>query len=450
MKHLLVLFLLLMTAFQTTNAQTDKEIADVLRERVAVGKINQAIVVAVVDEKGTRFVSYGKTSESAGAKTVDENTVFEIGSITKTFTGTLLAIAVRRGEVALDDPVSKYLPKTVKAPVFGGREISLLDLATQSSGLPSLPTNFAPADWKNPYADYTVEQMYDFLSGYQLTRAPGEKYEYSNFGTGLLGHILSLRAGMSFEDLVGARILKPLGMNKTVITLAPALKLRMAQGYDADGEATANWDFLTFQGAGAFRSTAKDMAKFVRANVGYWKTDLAIPISDAHKPQRAAAGRMKIGLAWHILPAASGDIVWHNGGTGGFRSFAGVNGARRLGIVVLTNSAESVDDIGFHFLDASLPLKKSEPFVVVDEKLLDEYVGAYELAPGAVFAILRRGDKLFAQLASQPQFRVFARSENTFYYRAVNAELTFNRGANGKIASLTLHQNGDKIAGKIK
>lgn len=449
MKHLLALFLLL-TALQTANAQTDKEIADVLRERVAVGRINQAIVVAVVDEKGTRFMSFGKTSESTSAKTADENTVFEIGSITKTFTGTLLAIAVRRGEVFLDDPVSKYLPKTVKAPSFGGKEISLLDLATQSSGLPSLPANFAPADWKNPYADYTVGQMYDFLSGYRLTRAPGAKYEYSNFGTGLLGHILSLRAGMSYEDLVWARILKPLGMNETTITLAPALKARTAQGYDENGEAARNWDFLTFQGAGALRSTAKDMAKFVRANVGYWKTDLAIPVSDAQKPQRDANGKMKIGLAWHILPAASGDIVWHNGGTGGFRSFAGVNGARRKGIVVLTNTAESVDDIGFHFLDASMPLKKSEPFVAVDEKLLDEYVGAYELAPAVVFAVTRRGDKLFAQLTSQPQLRVFARSENEFYYRVVPARLTFNRGADGKIASLTLHQNGDQIARKIK
>lgn len=160
MKHSFVLFLLL-TAFQTANAQTDKEIADVMRERVEVGKANQSIVVAIVDEKGTRFIRYGKTSESADAKNADENTVFEIGSITKTFTGTLLAIAVRRGEVSLGDPISKYLPKTVKTPSFGGKEITLLDLATQSSALPGLPTNFAPKDWKNPYADSkhtTVDQ----------------------------------------------------------------------------------------------------------------------------------------------------------------------------------------------------------------------------------------------------------------------------------------------------
>lgn len=449
MKYLLVLFLLLM-AFQTANAQTDKEIADVLRERVEVGKTNQSIVVAVVDEKGTRFVSFGKTSESAGAKTVDENTVFEIGSITKTFTGTLLAIAVRRGEVSLNDPISKYLPKTVKSPSFNGKEITLLDLATQSSALPGLPTNFAPDDWKNPYADYTVEKMYDFLSAYQPTREISTKYEYSNFGTGLLGHVLSLSAEMSYEDLVKTRILKPLGMNETTITLSPVLKSKMAQGYDENGEATSNWDFLTFQGAGALRSTAKDMAKFVRANAGLWKNDLSIPINDAHAPQRDVNAKMKIGLAWHILPASSGVIVWHNGGTGGFRSFAGVNGARKKGIVILSNTAESVDDIGFHFLDEKIPLKKVEPFVAVSEKVLDQYVGAYELAPNVIFNITRRGGKLFAQLSGQSSLRVFASAENEFYYRVVDAKLTFNRSADGKIESVTLHQNGDRIARKIK
>lgn len=450
MKIILILFLLL-TVLQTVGAQIDKEIADILRERVAVGRTNQSIVIGIVDEKGTRFVSYGKTSESANAKNADENTVFEIGSITKTFTGTLLAIAARRSEVSLDDPISKYLPKTVKTPSFGGKEITLLDLATQSSALPGLPTNFAPKDWKNPYADYRVEQMYDFLSSYQLTRAPGEKYEYSNFGMGLLGHILSLRAGVSYEQLVKTRILEPLGMNETTITLSPVLKARMAQGYDENGEATSNWDFLNFQGAGALGSTAKDMAKFVRANCGWWKNDLTLPVNDAHTPQRDAGGQMKIGLAWHILPAASGDIVWHNGGTGGFRSFAGVNGARKKGIVVLSNTSESVDDIGFHFLDALIPLAKVKPFVAVAEKTLDDYVGSYEFAPSVLLTVARRNDKLFAQLTGQSALRVFASAENEFYYKVVDARLTFNRAAgNGKIESVTLHQNGDQIARKIK
>lgn len=248
MKKLLVLFLLLCAASRTLNAQTVaefQEIAGAVRERVSVGKINQSIVVAVIDEKGTHFVGYGKTAETLDAKDSDENTVFEIGSITKVFTGTLLAEAVSRGEVQLTDPISKYLPKIVKSSKRNGREITLLDLATQSSALPGLPTNFVPKDAGNPYADYTVAQMYDFLSNYQLTRDIGARYEYSNFGMGLLGHILSLRAGKSYEQLVRARILKPLKMNDTTITLSPRLKSRMAQGFDQNGDAVSGWDIPT-------------------------------------------------------------------------------------------------------------------------------------------------------------------------------------------------------------
>lgn len=449
MKKLLTLPLFLL-ASQTANAQTDDELGRILRERVAVGKTNQSIVSAVIDEKGLRFFSVGKVSQKADAENSDENTVFEIGSVTKVFTGTLLAEAVRRGEVRLADPISKYLPKTVVTPTRAGKEITLLDLATHTSGLPSLPANFAPQDAQNPYADYTVGQMYDFLSKYTLARDIGAKYEYSNIGMGLLGHILSLRAGMSYEELVKTRILNSLEMRETTITFSPDLKSRAAQGFDENGEATSWWDLPTLAGAGALRSTARDLAKFVAANLGLEKSNLADSFSMAQAPVRVAGPQMKIGLAWHVLQKPDAEIVWHNGGTGGFRSFVGFACAQKRGIILLTNTAQSIDDIGFHFLDAQIPLGKIKPFVVVSEKVLAEYVGQYELAPGAVFTITGEGDKLFALLTGQPRFRVFAQSEKDFYYKVVDAQLTFNRGKDGKIESLTLHQNGDQTAKKIK
>jgi serine-type D-Ala-D-Ala carboxypeptidase/endopeptidase len=449
MKKLYAPFLLLLM-LQPVNAQADAEISDVLHQRVNVGKTNQSIVVAIVDKNGTRFVSRGKAAQAVNAKKADKNTVFEIGSITKVFTGTLLAEAVKRGEVRLDEPISVYLPSKVKTPTRGGKKITLIDLATHSSGLPRLPDNLAPKNLQNPYADYTLAQMYDFLSSYQLTRDIGAKYEYSNFGLGLLGHILSLRAGTSYENLVKTRILKPLAMNETTITLSPTLQARMAQGYDENGEPIVNWDLPTLAGAGALRSTAQDMAKFVAANAGLLKSDLSGVFEVAQQPRRTAGEKMKIGLAWQILPLPTGDIVLHNGGTGGFRSFAGFSVARKVGIVVLTNSSESVDDIGFHFLHSEIPLTKVRPFIAVSGKLLDEYVGSYELAPNLVFTITRRNDKLFAQLTGQPPFRVFAAAKNRFYYKVVPAQLTFNRGADGKIEGLTLSQNGDQIARKIK
>src|SRR5260370_20331102 len=173
---------------------TDTEIKLILGERIDTAKKSVGIVVGLVDENGSGIMSWGRKARE-NKETVDGDTVFEIGSVSKAFTGTLLADMVERGEVKLDDPISRYLPKTVKVPARNGREITLADLATQSSGLPRMPGNFSPKDPNNPYADYSVEQMYDFLSGYTLTRDIGEKYEYSNLGVGLLVHILALKAG---------------------------------------------------------------------------------------------------------------------------------------------------------------------------------------------------------------------------------------------------------------
>ena len=168
--------------------------------------------------------------------------MFEIGSITKVFTAAILADMVARGQVRLDDPVAQLLPATVKVPSRNGRRITLLDLATQSSGLPRLPTNFAPKDSANPYADYGDQQLYDFLSGYELPRDPGATYEYSNLGMGLLGHALARKAGMSYEQLVSRRVLAPLGMKETAITLSPALRPRLVPGHGDTGQVVAAQD----------------------------------------------------------------------------------------------------------------------------------------------------------------------------------------------------------------
>src|SRR6185369_7618589 len=210
---------------------TDNEVKSILQDRIDRAKRGVGIVVGLVDEKGTRVITYGKANQD-GNRALDGNTVFEIGSVTKVFTATLLADMVERGEVSLNDPISKYLPKTVKTPTRDGKEITLLDLATQTSGLPRLPANFAPKDPGNPYADYSVDQLYAFLSSYTLTRGIGEKYEYSNLGVGLLGHILSLRAGTDYEALVRKRICQPLKMEDTGITLTPGMKTRLTTGHN--------------------------------------------------------------------------------------------------------------------------------------------------------------------------------------------------------------------------
>lgn len=451
MNKLLVVFSLLML-FQMINAQSsDDALLSVLKERVGIGKVNQSIVIAIIDEKETKFTSFGKTNQNVDSPDSDENTVFEIGSITKAFTGILLAEAVKRGEVKLNDSVSKHLPSTIKVPSRNGKEITLLDLATHTSGLPRLPSNFAPKDYLNPYADYTVQNMYDFLSNYELPRDIGKEYEYSNLGMGLLGYILSLKAGTTYENLIKTRILLPLELFDTTITLFPAQKTRIAQGFDINGEKTPLWDLGTLAGSGALRSTAKDMAKFVKYLLDLEKSSLLEVFNESEKTQFTVNPQTKIGLGWHILQQnPDKEIIWHNGGTGGFSSFLAFSKTEKRGVVVLSNSAENIDDIGLYILDSSNPLKKFKPDFAVSETLLEEYSGKYELAPNVVFTISTEEGKLYAQITNQQRFRIFAEAENKFYYKVVTAKLTFNRDADGKIESLTLTQNGEHIAKRIK
>jgi len=197
---------------------SDADIRQILVDRVDAQHQSVGIVVGVIGPEGRRVIAYGHL-EKGDSRALDGNTVFEIGSVTKVFTSLLLADMVQRGEVKLDDPVAKYLPANVKMPDRNGKAITLIDLATHTSGLPPLPANFNPKDPTNPYADYSVDQLYQFLSSYQLTRDIGSQYQYSNLGGGLLGHVLARRAGTDYETLVRSRICDPLGMKDTRITL---------------------------------------------------------------------------------------------------------------------------------------------------------------------------------------------------------------------------------------
>jgi len=331
------------------------EMQAIVTERVT-SKGTQGIVLAVLERGRTPRIITGGIAGIAGVP-LDGNTVFEIGSITKVFTGALLAEMVSRGEVKFDDPVAKYLPKTVRVPSRNNKQITLLDLATQSSGLPRLPGNMVASDAANPYADYSVAQLYEFLSTYTLPRDPGERYEYSNLGIALLGHVLALRAEKSYEDLLKERILDPLSMNDTRISLTPSMKSRMAQGFDLESTPTRTWDVTTLAGAGGLKSTANDLLKFLAANLDSTSTPVGRVLARSREARHDTdRPGNTIGLAWHIVDLFGTLATWHNGGTAGFRSFIGLDQARHRGVIVLTNSANNPDDIGFHLLEPKVDL----------------------------------------------------------------------------------------------
>jgi serine-type D-Ala-D-Ala carboxypeptidase/endopeptidase len=283
-----------------------------------------------------------------------------MGSISKVFTSLLLADMVNGKEVTLDDPAARYLPEHVRMPERNGRPITLLDLATHSSGLPNVPSNMNRKDPANRYADYSVDELYEFLSGYALLRDPGSEVEYSNLGAGLLGHIRARRAGTDYESLVRSRTARPLGMPDTGITLTPSMKQRMATGHNAMVAPVANWDLPTLAGAGALRSSTNDMLTFLEAFLGSQESPLA-PSMKAMLDIRRPVGKasLEIGLGWFVF----GENVWHDGGTGGFRSFAGYDPKTRAGVVAFSNASTfgGVSDLGMYLLNPKGQIANLDP-----------------------------------------------------------------------------------------
>lgn len=337
-----------------------------LRQCVEVERKGVGIVVGLVDEHGSRIVSYGKLGNGTDQE-VNGDTVFEIGSDTKTFTALLLQDMIEHGQMKLDDPVARHLPPSVKMPTRNGKEITLHHLATHASGLPGMPDNIEPKRADNPYADYTVEKMYAFLSGYQLTRDPGAQGEYSNLGMGLLGHVIALKAETSYESLAMDRICRPLKMDSTRITLTPELRARFATPHNRFGEAISSWDVPTLAGAGALRSTANDLLKYVSANLGLTPSPLTPLMDKTHD----------LGLAWHIVDVPGARIVSHGGGTGGHRSFVGFDKTRRRGVVVLVNSAGDLGHLGEVLLESEWQADRRPTATTISSELYSSYVGQY-------------------------------------------------------------------------
>ncbi|QBD76134.1 class A beta-lactamase-related serine hydrolase [Ktedonosporobacter rubrisoli] len=318
------------------------------------------IVVGIIAGKQTAVFGYGKVNKASPAIPEGE-TLFEIGSITKVFTALLLANMVEEGLVSLDTPVRALLPMFPNLP----EEMTLLRLVTHTSGLPRLPANFFRfAGWKprNPYANYSPARLYAYLSKYKAPPEPQKppSYLYSNLGFGVLGQALGQKLGTSYEQAVIDRICAPLGLSDTHFTLTAEQQQRLAAPHTARGKLTLNWDFATMAGAGALRSTARDMLRFLAAHLGQFSTplqpalDLCLKIQvEKPVPQSQLLG---VALGWHV--SATGQkparIYWHNGGTGGYSSFMGFVKEGGRGVVILSNygltSEPEIDQLGMAVL----------------------------------------------------------------------------------------------------
>lgn len=426
-------------------APTDDAIRQVLRQRIDERKRGVAIVVGWVDEHGSRVVGYGHTQRDGG-NAVDGKTMFEIGSVSKVFTSLLLALAVEKGEAKLDDPLAKFLPPGVKAPTRGGKQITLLDLATHRSGLPRVMIGYPPKNVEDPYADFTLEQMDAFLSGYTLTREIGAEYEYSNYGVAMLGNALARRAGKTYEQLLVERICQPLGLKSTTITLSGDEKSRLASPYNEDLSPAKNWNAGVFAGAAGIRSDVDDMLVFVSAQLGLAPTSLQPAMQNTQQARNSAGGpTMDIGLGWHIDRSQPTPVGWHNGGTGGYRSYFGLDPAHRRGVVVLSNTANGVDNIGVNLLYPP----KARTAITIKPEVGDRYVGRYEVVPEFILTFSREGDHYYLQASGQGRNEVFPETETDFFLKGVNAQISFVKDDAGRVTALVLHQGGDQNAKRL-
>ena len=340
----------------TTNSSINKEIPPQVKSFILnqiVNKSKAALVVGFVDPNGTRISSFGNMSEAHNIP-VNENTLFDIGSITKTFTTLLLADIVERGIVNLTDPIEKYLPASVKVPQFNGHKITLEDLATHTSGLPEWPSNV----WLNNKVgdinpNYNATQLYQALSNTKLTREPGSQVQYSSFGIGLLGHILSLKAGIPYQQLVKDRILDVLGMNDTKIALSQnEIKNRFPVGHMSGKEIITPTVPTILADAGAFRSTATDMLKYVSANLGliHTKLDDAIQLTHLIRHSSIIANPMNYsefrGLGWRVLTNFGTETITHTGAINGWNAFAGFIPTKQVGVIAMCSCDSTDADMG--------------------------------------------------------------------------------------------------------
>lgn len=397
-----------------------------------------SVVVGVLDGDARCVRGFGRVGDAAPTG----RTRYEIGSVTKVFTGLLLADAVARGVVALDDPAQGLLPAGASLPQFEDQPIRLWHLATHTSGLPRLP-DMKGSDARDPYAHFDDERLFAALGAARVRRAPGEKYVYSNLGVGLLGRALAHKLGAaSFDALLRERVLAPLGLQATGCALPADAPPRTV-----DGDDEQPWRLASLAGAGGLRSDVDDLLTFLRAQ---WAPpeSLRAAVELALQKRHDGQGGIALGLGWHI--ARDGSTRVHSGGTGGYRAFVAVAPTAQRAVVVLANTtSDLVDQIGERLLQRlsgmAVEPPKVERAVAVSAEQLEALCGRYRMPMVGEFRVTRDERGLLAQLTGQPRVRLYARSPREFCYRAVDAWVGFEVADGGAATALVLHQNGQRI-----
>ncbi|MDM8176165.1 MULTISPECIES: serine hydrolase domain-containing protein [Olivibacter] len=307
------------------------------------------LAIGIIHNGKAGYYYYGETTR--GNKTLpDQETLFEIGSISKAFTATLLANATLTDSIHLNDPIVKYLPDSI-AQNKELEKITFQNLATHTSGLPRLPDNIVPSEPLDPYKDYDRKALFSYLKSYSQINKPDSVYEYSNLGYGIIGDLLAYKKNSSYNELIEKTICDPLELENTTEFPSGDKLPKFIPTYNNKGELTPHWHFLALSGAGSLKSTIRDLLKFAESNINIPNTVLGKAIALTHKPSWLVSETQDLGLSWHINIENFQEIFWQNGGTFGSSSFLAFVPGKKVAVVVLANAAKSVDSIGFSIIN---------------------------------------------------------------------------------------------------
>ncbi len=437
-----LIYFLYYTNIRKINDDKDaiKIVSEAIDNRIERGFI-VGIAMAVVEDNDIEYLLKGSLSLKE-QRPVTKDTLFELGSITKTFTGILLSNAVLEGKIALDDPANKYLPAYAPLPSYNGKEILIKHLITHTSGLPTIPNTMNIKDPLAPYTGYTLKMFLDGLKNSQETLLfePGTDFNYSNIGTAMVGYILAEIEGMSYAQLLKSKLLMPLEMNSSELTIKPSDTSRLAQPYTGTVEAK-HWVFEPlFYPTGGLITTVADMAKYVRAQYDISGEGIFAAIQESHKPIIEVKG-LQVGTGWRIED--NGKAIAHSGGTGGFSSFILVRPEEKRGVVFLSNSVYSHTDLAYRVLDPRAKL------ITIFENYEDRYIGYYSLPGVALFDVAK------IYVGADDELRINVGFSDTtlhmiegkhYYSKAINGSFRFNEVGDGVFVLAYFDAAGEKVA----
>jgi CubicO group peptidase (beta-lactamase class C family) len=322
-----------------------KEISEIIYSKSKDLPNNAQVSIAVIENGKTNY--YGIIKENDSIKpTQNQNKIFEIGSLTKVFTSTVLANLVEEKKIRLSDLINPFYPFKFKNNI----KITFESLANHTSGLPRLPQNFDLSNTTNPYINYKKKNLDDYLENLlTLENAPSTKYSYSNLGAGILGYTLGLSQNMSFKTLLQKKVFDKYKMTNSY-TSSQDLGGKLIKGLNENGEIVTNWDFDVLFGGGGILSSAEDLQKFAFAQFNPINRELAL----TRQTTFVINNTMKIGLGWHILKRENEqELIWHNGGTGGYSSSMALNIRNKKAVIILANVSginENIDNLCFQLM----------------------------------------------------------------------------------------------------